>query len=338
MTNNVSVEDILAQLDKETLSMVRLGRDISTEIIPTASFGLNNILGGGLRVGKQHTIWGNEQSGKSALMMQTVALNQRMGLPCAWIDAEHSFDPVWAARLGIDVDKLAIGQPSTIGEVTDLMVKLIRNGMKLIVIDSTSALMPKSYVEDGELKPFANTGQMGAMAKDLGQMCKMVQGINFTCAVVHISQVRVDIGASSMQKPFKPVGGKEVEHTDSLRVRLMSSKAENKAIMGKVQRGDMLIEEQIGRTVTWKIDKNKINGRYGVGTYGLYTQGTHVGLDKASEVLEYAIKFGLVKKGGAWFEMPNGEKFQGEHKAQAYLRENEDILEKLELDINDQSI
>lgn len=332
----VDIDDILGQLDKETLSMVRKGRDITTEIIPTASFGLNNLLGGGLRLGKQHTFWGNEQAGKSALMMQTVALNQQLGNFCVWIDAEHSFDPLWAARLGIDVDNLVVSQASSIADAANLQVKFIAAGAKLIVIDSTSALKPKSFFDEDELKPFEKTGQIGQKAKDLGNMSSYVQARNWSCAIVHVSQVRMDLGNSFMPG-MKAEGGKEIGHTDQLRVRLFSSKSEKQAIMGKVQRGEMLMEEIIGRNVTWNIDKNKINGRYGTGEYGLYVHGDSVGIDRASELLAYGIRYGIVTKGGAWYTI-YGERFQGDKKAKDYIRDNSEVAEKLEAEINAKSV
>ena len=332
----VNIDDILGQLDKETLSMVRKGRDISSEIIPTASFGLNSILGGGLRLGKQHTIWGNEQAGKSAMMMQTVALNQRLGNFAVWIDAEHSFDPIWAERLGVDVDNLVVSQASSIADAANLQVKFLNLGAKLIVVDSTSALKPKSFFDEDELKPFEKTGQIGQKAKDLGNMCSYVQARNWSCAIVHISQVRMDLGNSFMPG-MKSEGGKETEHTDQLRVRLFSSKSEKQAIMGKIQRGGMLIEERVGRRVTWNIDKNKLNGRYGTGEYDLMVLGEKVGLDRASELLQYGIKYGVVDKGGAWYKM-NGEKLQGDEKAKSYIRENPTYAAELEANIIEQSI
>lgn len=334
----VTIDEIMASLDKDTLSKIQIASDISKDVLPTASFGLNRIMGGGLRIGKQHTVWGGEQGGKSAVMMQTVAVNQALGEPCAWIDAEHSFDPAWATRLGVDTDKLITTQASTIAEIADLQVKLIRSGVRLLVIDSTSALMPKSFIDkDGEIKDFADTGQLGQMAKDLGQMCKMVQGINYNCAVVHISQARVDVGNAAMQKPFKPVGGKEVEHTDSFRVRLFSSKAEKEALMGEVQYGDIVMQEQIGRKVIWKIDKNKINGKYGTGKYNLYTSGEYVGVDRNIELVNYGVDFGIIQKGGSWFTI-YGEKMQGDENASKYLRDNPDIAEKVEAEINAKSL
>ena len=330
----VSFEDIMASLDKETLSQVKVGSEINREIIPTASFGLNRVLGGGFRKGKQHTIWGGEQAAKTSFMLQTCGINQKRGENIAWIDAEHSFDPTWARRLGLDPDRVAVSEVSTIGELTDPQIRLIKKGFDIIVIDSTGALMPKSYVDkDGELKAFAETAQLGAVAKDLGQMCKMVQGINYSTAVVHISQARVDVGSPAMTKPFKPIGGKEVEHTDSLRIRLMSSKAEANAIMGSTQYGMHLVEEKHGIPVTWKIDKNKINGKYGSGNYDFYIGGPHLGLDTAGELLDAAVKFGVVDKGGAWYTV-FGERKQGRPNTVKYLRAEPEVLDKIRSELD----
>jgi recombination protein RecA len=332
----VTFEDIMASLDKETKSMVKVGSEINRGIIPTASYNLNRILGGGLRKGKQHTFWGPEQSAKTAFTLQTAGIAQKLGENVAWIDAEHSFDPDWAERLGLDPNRMAISEASTIGELTDLQVKLIDQGFTFIVIDSTGALMPKSYVEKtGELKAFADTAQLGAVARDLGQMCKMVQGINYTAAVVHISQARVDVGSAAMTKPFKPIGGKEVAHTDSFRVRFSSSKADDKQLKAKVQRGNLLVEEKVGLTANWFIDKNKLTGNYGVGSFDFYTKGIHgfYGLDSAGELVDKAVEYGIIEKGGAWYTVL-GERKQGRNAVLEYLREDESRLEKIKVELD----
>ena len=168
-------------------------------------------------------------------------------------------------------------------------------------------------------------------------MCKMVQGINYSTAVVHISQARVDVGSPAMTKPFKPIGGKEVEHTDSLRIRLMSSKSEAKAIMGDVAYGDVLISEKLGIPVTWMINKNKINGKYGAGDYDFYIGGDYIGLDLAGEILDMAVTFGIAEKGGAWYTVGD-KRFQGRSAAINYIRSDEALLEKMMGQINDKSI
>ena len=332
----VNIEDILSQLDKHTLSMVRMGRDISNIKIPTASFGINLLTGGGLHIGKQHTFWGNEQSGKSALALQTVAVNQALGIPCGYIDSENSFDPVWAGRLGVDVDKLMVSRASRISDVANVQANLIRAGAKLMIVDSTSVLKPSSYYSEDELKDFEKTRQIGQFAKDFGNMCSYVQSMNYTCAVMHISQVRMDLGNSFMPG-MKPSGGKEAEHTDQFRIRMFSSKSEKQAIMGQVQVGNQMIEERIGRMVTWTVDKNKLNGRYGTGEYGLYVLGDRVGIDRASELVAYGLKYGIIQKGGAWYTIYD-ERFQGDTKTKDFVRENKEVAEKLEAEILAQSV
>lgn len=336
-TKLVSIEDIMASLDKDTRSKVILANDISTDVLPTASFGLNREIGGGLRVGKQHTFYGAEGSAKSGLLMQTVAVNQRRGEPCVWIDAEHIFDPIWARRLGVDTTKLPVIQASTISEVTDIQVDFIKKGVRLLVIDSTSALMQSSFVENGELKEFDKTAQLGTQAKDLGKMSKMIQAINFSCAIAHISQVRVDIGATGMNKPFIPVGGKEMRHTDALKVRLAGTLADNKQIKDDVQYGDVVVEEIVGYPVTWRVEKNRMNGKIGNGTYNFYKQGEHVGIDRIGEVLAEGHKYGITRAAGAWVYIYD-EKFQGSKNAVDYLRENPEVLQQIEDDVNAKSV
>lgn len=331
----VSFEDIMASLDKDTRSKVKIGSTITKEVVPTASFNLNKLLGGGFRKGKQHTLWGGEQSTKSAFAMQSAGIAQKLGNNIAWIDAEHSFDPEWAYKLGLDPDRVAVTEVSTIAELTDLQVKLIGKGFDMIVIDSTAALMPKSFIDkDGDMKDFADTAQLGQMAKDLGQMCKMVQGINYSCAVVHISQQRVDVGSPAMHKPYKPVGGKEVEHTDSLRVRFMASKSDKDQIKANVQRGSLVVEENVGFPVTWLINKNKITGEYGSGGFDFYKKNNpdFSGLDYAGELLDASIAYGIIEKGGSWVTIYD-ERIQGRLNAVAYLRDNSAILEKLEAEL-----
>lgn len=332
----VTFEDILASLDKETRTQVKIGSEINREVMPTASFRLNKILGGGFRKGKQHTLWGGEQASKTAFAMQSVGINQKLGAKIAWIDAEHSFDPSWALDLGADPDRLLVSEVSTIAELTDLQVRLIKLGIDMLVIDSTAALMPKSFVDkDGDYKDFASTGQLGQMAKDLGQMCKMVQGINWSCAIVHISQARIDVGSPAMTKPFKPIGGKEVEHTDSLRIRFSASKADDKQIKEKVHRGSLLVEENVGFPVNWIINKNKINGNYGNGSFDFYRNNASggAGLDHTGEVLDMAIEYGIIEKKGAWVVV-YGEQKQGRANTIAYIKENPEIEAKLEAELN----
>lgn len=325
-----SIEDVMSRLDKDTLKQVILASEIERKFIPTHSTGLNLLLGGGFSRGHQTTLFGSESSGKSTFMLETIARNQREDseFSAAWMDTEKTLDREWARRLGVDTDRLLVAYKSNIGEATDMMIKWVNAGVDLITVDSSSNLMPKSFFEkDGTIKDFDKTGQMGQMARELGQMCRMIQGMNFETAMVFISQVRMDLGGFIPSE--KASGGKEVGHLDSLRIKLSSSNTDSKALKGEVQRGDFLIEEIIGRVVKWKIAKNKINGRYGVGEFDLITQGERVGLNVGAELRDYGVLYGVVEKVGNSRFVINGESIHGKDKAAAYIVENEGIVDFL---------
>lgn len=333
MTN---IDDILARLSKNTSDKYRIAKDISKDYIPTASLGLNRLLGGGVGIGKQSTFWGNESAGKSAFWLQSIGVNQALGRACAYIDVEKTFDKDWAQRLGVNTNELLVSQVSSIPEYTDLCIDFIKAGIEIIVVDSTSALMPKSFFEDGVLKDFEKTGQIGQFAKELGQSCRMIQGENFTCAMVHISQVRMDL--AGFKPGMKASGGKEAGHADSVRIKMLSSKAEDNTIKDKINIGGQLIETQIGRKVKWTVDKNKQNGRYGEDFYNLFFRGDFVGIDSAGEVLAIGIKTGLIDARGSHYYIGEDKIGQGASKATKYLRENPEVVEKLEAEILGQPI
>lgn len=333
--DNVSVEDILASLDKETRSAVVLGDEMSKEIIPTASYSLNRMIGGGLRLGKQHTVWGGEGTGKTGLMLQTVGVAQELGIPCVWIDAEGIYDAEWAAKLGVQTDKLILSKLQSIPEVTDFQIKMIQKGVRLIVIDSTSQLWPKSFIDkSGELKNFDETAQLGQQAKDLGQMSRMVNGMNYSCAVVHISQRRTNVGSPSMHKPDQHTGGREIYHNDALRVRLLGTTSDDKMLKDKFQRGTNLVEEVVGFPVDFIVQKNRLNGNIGPGKYDFFKRdfgAFKAGVSYIGEVLDTAVQYGIVSA-STWYTIYE-EKMQGRKNAIKYIAENPEILTKLENDI-----
>lgn len=333
--DNISTEDILASLDKETKSSLRLGNEMSKENIPTASYSLNQMIGGGFRLGKQHTIWGGEGTGKTGLLLQSVGVAQAMGIPCAWIDAEGIYDPEWAAKLGAQPDKLIVSKMQSIPEVTDLQIKLINKGVRLIVVDSTSQLWPKSFLDkSGELKNFDETAQLGQQAKDLGQMSRMINGMNYTCAIVHISQRRTNVGSPSMHKPDMHTGGREIYHNDALRVRLLGTTSDDKMLKDKFQRGTNLVEEVVGFPVDFIVQKNRLNGNIGPGKYDFFKKefgAFKPGVSYVGEVLDMAVTYGIVSA-STWYTIYE-EKMQGRKNAIKYLAENPEILTKLENDL-----
>lgn len=325
-----SIDDVLARLDKDTLKQFHMASEIERKFIPTPSTGLNLVLGGGFSRGHQTTLWGNESAGKSTYLLEMIGRNQKDddNFSAAYMDTEKTLDREWAARLGVDTSKLMVGHKSNISETTDLILKWVNAGVDMIVVDSISNLMPKSFFDkDGSMKDFEKTGQIGQQARELGQMCRMIQGENFETAVVFVSQVRMDLGGFIATE--KASGGKEVGHLDSLRVKLTSSKSESKALKGTVQHGDILMEEIVGRVVKWQINKNKINGRYGVGEYNLYTQGEHVGLDSGAELRDYGVQYGIIETIGTSRFVINGETIHGKDKAAAFIRNSPEISEFL---------
>lgn len=325
-----SIEEVLASLDKETRKQFRMASEIKREFISTPSTGLNMLLGGGFSKGHQTTLWGNESAGKSTFLLELIGNHQKANpdFSAAYVDTEKTLDPVWAEKLGCDPSKLIVSNKSNISEVTDLVLKWINADIDLVVVDSISNLMPKSFFEkDGTMKDFEKTGQIGQQAKELGQMCRMLQGANFGTAIVFISQVRMDL--SGFIPSEKASGGKEVGHLDSLRVKLTSSKAEKNALKEEVQRGDILTEEIVGRKVRWQISKNKVNGRYGIGEYDLITQGEDVGLSSGAELRDYGVQYGIIEKVGLSRYVINGESINGKDKAAAFIRHNPEIAEFL---------
>lgn len=325
-------EEVLSKLDKKTAEKFKLASDITINKLPTASFGINLMLGGGIDLGKQTTMWGGEHAGKSGFWLKTIAKNQQAGKVCAYFDAERTFDPVWARRLGIDMDRLWVPRMNSIGDFTDAAMDFMRAGGDLIVVDSTAALMPRMFFdESGEIKDFDSAKQLGRFAAEMGQACRMLLGENTDCALVLLSQVRMDVGAPGQNTPQKPAGGKELGHLDSLRLRISTGKSKDYVLTEKVPRGDSLFEEVVGQKISWSTDKNKMNGRLWSGTYNFMKYGDDVGPDYLSELVEWGKRYGVVE-GTTWLTI-YGEKFQGSKNAIAYLRENPQIADKLEQEI-----
>ena len=323
-------DDFMQKLNKKTRELFQKASEIHDEIIPTASFGLNLALGGGVRRGHQCTFWGNESGGKSALWLQSIGISQKLGYRCAYIDAERTLDPKWARRLGVDVDALDVARVNSIKDFADAGVDLIKSGVDLIVVDSTSALLPDMYFDEhGDIKTFDETRQLGRFAADIGKAANMHLSQNWTTAIIHISQLRKEVG--QQKAPDIPTGGKQLRHLDSLRVKLTSSAADSYAIKESVVYGDNLIEENVGRPVTWVINKNKFTGKASNGNYDLYTIQGREGVDKLSELFEYGKKYGIIT-GTTWNTLYD-EKLQGKKNTILHLRKNPQVAEKLESDI-----
>ena len=293
-------------------------------------------LKGGLGFGRQVLIWGNKSAGKSSFCLQMIAQAQKDGKTCAWIDAEASYDPAWAARLGVDSDALIYSPAKSINDMVDVAQQLMEAGIDIIVVDSISALLPAIYFEkdSSDLKKLEDTKQIGAEAKDMTHAVKMLNYANKNTLLVLISQQRNQFG--SMHASHIPTGGMAVKFFSSTVIKLWASEADANAIKSGIQVGDKIIEQKVGRPVNWIIDYNKTGPMGLSGQYDFYFQGEKVGVDFVGEVLDVAEMMGIVQKGGAWYTV-NGERFQGRAKAVEYLRENPDVAEKIKGEVYDKS-
>jgi recombination protein RecA len=331
MSDTIDMESVLSQLDPKLRKKITSASGIEVHKQKTPSIGLNNALKGGLAYGRQILIWGNKSAGKSSFCLQMIGEAQKEGKICAWIDAEQSFDPDWAKKLGADPEKLIYSQARTVNDMVDVATQLMSAGADIIVVDSISALLPAIYFEkdSSELKQLENTKQIGAEARDMTNAVKMLNYANNQTKqtlLILISQQRNQIGA--MYVSHAPTGGHAVKFFSSTIVKLWSSESENQAIKDKIATGDKLIEKKIGRSVTWNVDFNKTGPAFISGQYDFYFDGDNIGVDNIAEVLDVAEQLGKVEKGGAWYTVL-GERFQGRAKVIEWLRENPEKAEEL---------
>ena len=328
------LDNILAKLDPKTRARVQSAVDVKNDKQAVPSIGLTSALKGGLGFGRQILLWGNKSAGKSSFCLQLIAMAQKEGKTCAWIDSEASYDPDWAKQLGVNSDELIYSPAKTVNNMVDVATKLMEADVDVIVVDSISALLPAIFFEkdSDELKDLQDTKQIGAEAKDMTHAVKMLNYANKNTLLILISQQRNQFG--SMHASHIPTGGMAVKFFSSTVIKLWSSEAEANAIKAGIKVGDKIIEQKVGRPVNWIIDYNK-QGPMGLsGQYDFYYQGENLGVDRVGETLDVAEMFGIVEKGGAWYTV-EGERLQGRAKAVQYLRDNPEVVELLMEKIND---
>jgi len=273
-------------------------------------------------------VWGSKSSAKSSLCLQMIAMAQKEGKVCAWIDAEMSYDKAWAEKLGVDVSKLIVSQARTINEMVDVGVNLIEAGVDIIVIDSITSLLPAIYFEKDstELKQLENTKQIGAESRDFSNAWKMLNYANNKVKptlLVLISQSRNNINA--MYTSQQPTGGQATKFYSSTVIKLFSSESDNQAIKGKIHVGDKLIEEKIGRKVRWELQFSKTSPSFQSGEYDFYFRGDNLGIDTIGDLVDTAELVGLVSRTGAWYQLEDGTKVQGRDGLVSRVREDLDL-------------
>lgn len=323
------IEQILATLDPKTRANFIDAVNYTPRRRKTPSVGINLAIGGGFGYGRQIMLWGNKSAGKSTFCLEIAAAAQRDGEAVAWIDAENSWDSKWAERFGVDTSRMILSRTKTISGATKEIEKLMEAEVDIIVVDSISALLPSMYFEDkGELKLVENSKQIGAQAREIGIATNMWNYANKgETLLILISQARNKFG--TMHASFIPTGGEGVKFNSSQSIKLWSSSADAYAIKGEVRNGNQIFEKKIGRPVNWLVDYNKLGPALEGGTYDFYYQGDILGVDTVGELLDYAVAYNVVEKGGAWYTI-EGERFQGRPKAVAFLRDNPGLVDEIE--------
>ena len=320
-----ALEAALSQIDRQfgKGTVMRMG-DKKLEKIPaisTGSLGLDVALGiGGLPKGRIVEIYGPESSGKTTLTLQVIAEAQKAGGTCAFIDAEHALDPIYAGKLGVNVDDLIVSQPDTGEQALEVADMLVRSGaVDVLVVDSVAALTPKAEIE-GDM----GDHHVGLQARLMSQALRKITGNikNANCLAIFINQIRMKIGVM-FGNPETTTGGNALKFYSSVRLDIRR--------IGSVKDGD----EVTGSETRVKVVKNKVAPPFKQAEFQiLYGKG----INRLGEVIDYGVKLGMVDKAGAWYSY-NGDKIgQGKSNAMQYLRDNPEIAEFLENKIKDELI
>lgn len=312
----------LAQIEKQfgKGSIMKLGQtqNLDIEAVSTGSIGLDMALGiGGLPMGRIVEIFGPESSGKTTLTLSAIAQAQKAGKTCAFIDAEHALDPIYARKLGVDTDELLISQPDNGEQALEICDALVRSGaVDVIVVDSVAALTPKAEIE-GDM----GDSHMGLQARLMSQaLRKLTANIKATnCLVIFINQIRMKIGVM-FGNPETTTGGNALKFYSSVRLDIRRT--------GVVKDGDNII----GSETRVKVVKNKIAPPFREVNFDImYGEG----IARTNELLILAEANDLIKKSGAWFSYEGTKIGQGKNNAVKWLKENADIAQKIEQELRD---
>jgi recombination protein RecA len=321
--------EVLGSVDKKMKDHLSFASDVEVERLETPSIGLTRSLNGGWGTGRQVLIWGPKSAGKSTFSLAQIAIAQRQGKTCAYFDVEKTFDPTWAEAQGVDTEALIYSSTGTITALVNSGVSLMKAGIDLLVVDSITALMPASYVDDdGELKDFERTGAIGGLSRSLSSGLSQLNYANQNTLLMLISQVRM-AQKGSMYWGMAPTGGESVKFYSSQVVKLYSSEGSANAIEGEHVVGDKIVKRPIGRKVTYTVDWNKLGPQGGTGEYNLFYDGDHLGIDNFGEILTIGVESGVVRKAGAWYYLDEQRIGQGELKSAQALRDDPKLFSEI---------
>jgi recombination protein RecA len=315
-----ALEAALAQIDRAfgKGSAMKLGSKeaMQIEAVSTGSLGLDIALGiGGLPRGRIVEIFGPESSGKTTLALHAIAEAQKIGGTAAFIDAEHALDPVYAKKLGVDIDELIVSQPDTGEQALEICDTLVRsNAIDVLVIDSVAALVPRAEIE-GEM----GDSHVGLQARLMSQALRKITGSisRSRCTVIFINQIRMKIGVM-YGSPETTTGGNALKFYASVRLDIRRT--------GQIKDR----EDIVGNTTRVKVVKNKVAPPFKQVEFDImYGQG----ISKVGEILDLGVKAGIVEKSGAWFSYDSIRVGQGRENSKVYLTENPEIADRIEKQI-----
>ncbi|OUR61519.1 recombinase RecA [Colwellia sp. 39_35_sub15_T18] len=310
---SAALSQIERQFGKGSIMKLGDNKSMDVETISTGSLGLDIALGaGGLPMGRIVEVYGPESSGKTTLTLEVIAEAQRNGKICAFIDAEHALDPVYAEKLGVDINELLISQPDTGEQALEICDMLTRSGaVDVIVVDSVAALTPKAEIE-GDI----GDSHMGLAARMMSQAMRKMTGNlkNSNTMLIFINQIRMKIGVM-FGSPETTTGGNALKFYASVRLDIRR--------IGAVKNGD----EIVGNETRVKVVKNKIAPPFKQAEFQiLYGEG----INNLGELIDLGVKNGFVDKAGAWYSC-NGERIgQGKANAAKYLAENPDMAKDVD--------
>lgn len=317
-----AIEMAMSQIEKQfgKGSIMKLGETthLNVEVVPTGALSLDIALGvGGMPRGRIVEIFGPESSGKTTVALHVVAEAQKNGGEAAFIDAEHALDPIYAKKLGVDIDNLIVSQPDTGEQALEIAEALVRSGaIDVIVVDSVAALVPKAEI-DGEM----GDAHIGLQARLMSQALRKLAGVinKSKTTVIFINQLREKVGIM-FGNPETTPGGRALKFYASVRLdvrKIETLKAGN---------------EIIGSRTRAKVVKNKVAPPFKEAEFDIIYG---LGISKEGNILDIAANLDIVNKSGAWFSYNNQRIGQGRENAKQFLKENPDIMDEIEKKIRE---
>ena len=283
------------------------------QVVSTGSLTLDTALGiGGLPKGRVVEIYGPESSGKTTMTLHAIAECQKIGGTCAFVDAEHALDPLYAEKLGVNVEDLLVSQPDTGEQALEITDMLVRSGaVDMVVVDSVAALTPKAEIE-GDM----GDSHVGLQARLMSQALRKLTGNikRSNCMVVFINQIRMKIGVM-FGSPETTTGGNALKFYSSVRLDIRR--------IGALKKGD----EVVGNQTRVKVVKNKLAPPFKQAEFEiLYGQG----ISREGEIIELGVKYGFVDKAGAWYSYQGDRIGQGKENVRQFLKDNPEIADKID--------